>query len=437
MRRRQGSAGGRGLQPLGVVWCGIAAATVCLGLGMRTPAPRWDVLGCVAVVCVGLLLRILRVRRGQEEARRVPRGSGAPPPPGPIRLLAPWPLFKDRFRTVATVAASLVPLFLGVEWALAAAVGDGPPQIGAALFRAGFFGGAILLWGGFFVHAQEREAGRAAQRVVEACQDGTAKTVRVSVRGCAAGTHLPHPPRAHVDFDPAAPYGPGPRSRIANRRVPRRSGALRLTAGTAERTLFLDPSTDAEALASALDSRPGRLYWTPATAVTQPGWTAPAILALDDGRYVRGWTQDTPDPLVVDGEVMKGGQVRGYVQQLRPAELAALRSRSVLRPGPLFHGVALVAVGAAFSGAWNTAKEGAAEPLAGALALLAVGFLGEAVARAVRLRKQAGRLAAGGGVPSTLAPHVQPPAPPPLPTPPPLPAPPPRMQNPHDSDSGR
>ncbi|MEU8785386.1 hypothetical protein [Streptomyces sp. NPDC048637] len=104
------------------------------------------------------------------------------------------------------------------------------------------------------------------------------RMLRVRITGAGAGLHFPRPARTD-----------------GAKRHCRLHPALRLTASSGDRALYLDRCLDPVPLAKVLASRSGWLYWRPGPD-GQPGWSEPALLVLDDGRFVMGATPDGPIP---------------------------------------------------------------------------------------------------------------------------------------------
>ncbi|MGY5136600.1 hypothetical protein ACWGJW_30145 [Streptomyces nigrescens] len=102
--------------------------------------------------------------------------------------------------------------------------------------------------------------------------------LRVRITGAGAGLHFPRPGRTD-----------GPK------RHRRLHPALRLTAPSGGRDLYIDRCLDPVPLAEVLENRSGWLYWRPRPD-GQPGWSELALLVLDDGRFVVGATPGGPVP---------------------------------------------------------------------------------------------------------------------------------------------
>ncbi|MGW8555369.1 hypothetical protein [Streptomyces tubercidicus] len=107
---------------------------------------------------------------------------------------------------------------------------------------------------------------------------GRSHMLRVRITGPGAGLHFPRPGR-----------GDGPK------RHRRLHPALRMTAANGDRELYLDRCLDPVPLAKVLEGQSGWLYWTPRPD-GRPGWSEPALLVLDDGRFLMGATPDGPIP---------------------------------------------------------------------------------------------------------------------------------------------
>ena len=129
--------------------------------------------------------------------------------------------------------------------------------------------------------------------------------------------------------------------------VPAASGALCLVAAEGRRTLFLEKPSDAVVVSDVLEGREGWLYWVPAHE-PMAAVTAPAVLALGDGRYVRGWTPDGGEKELARGVAVRAAT--GGRQTVWPVELPVLRAQSTARPAKYFFAAAFVAAVLTLSG---------------------------------------------------------------------------------------
>lgn len=402
---------------LALLWAGVAGASV-LPIVTSAPAPRWDVVGCLGLSVAGVALFFTAERRCAEASARLPV-SALPARPPVIRLVRPWPMANSGLRRAMTVAAVLVPFIVIVEWTLATAEGRQGPDLSTVLGGAGTVLAFFATWSVRYRGVRARESSHFGSLVCEAAQRGAAQTSSVTVRGWAAGVHRPHPEGASPAREVAARKGHAYSERTARLRLPRRAGALRLSvAGGGERTLFLERPAHPEALADVLNGRQGWLYWASSGTVGELSWTAPAILALGDGRYVQGWTQEGHDPLVPPGTPFASAPGAGDVWQLRPVETAVLRRRRPCHPALVLRALAVLSLVSGLLGVWGAGDD---RPLTAAVLMAAVSLPVSGAWGAYELHRAATEVAATGTAPSILAPRpVRHPVPaPPRPSAPP------------------
>lgn len=377
-----------------MVWTGTVGAILCLLLQESASPPRWDLLACVMVSAVGISWRLRSQQLQRKRAPLEPSGpiSGQAPP---IRLMGRWTAVNQGFRTSLLVAACTVLLLIaGFQDSDVAAGEDTPGWV--TLAGSSYVGLIILVWSVGSRAAKAAEGSKTASRVEQAAQEGLARVLPVSVVGPGVGTHAPPPPSSFLNFDPAQP-GPYPSKRFREGRTKRRAAALQLVTGQGgTRALFLERPLGAETLAAVLHGRRGWLYWVPTGAVTRPGWSAPAVLALDNGRYVRGWTQDAPQLALPQGEEMGAHRVRGYVQGLQPVQASVLCDQQPRWLGFLFLGViGLMGVLTLFLGTPGSGFISDAVPVI--LIALATYFIGVRVARYRSLKESPATTLAGAG----------------------------------------
>ncbi|MEU8783892.1 hypothetical protein [Streptomyces sp. NPDC048637] len=153
--------------------------------------------------------------------------------------------------------------------------------------------------------------------------DGGTRMLRVRLAGVGAGDRLRRPVGTSKQAGPVL------------------SPALRLASSSGTRDLLLERCLDPVPLADALKDSQGRLYWTP-RANDRPEWSTPALLVLDDGRYLRGATAiGTPT------QAPTGEPVTGFLPGLepgRPMGPYALWQPHVHTPGVLCFAAAFIAV---------------------------------------------------------------------------------------------
>lgn len=190
--------------------------------------------------------------------------------------------------------------------------------------------------------------GGAADVLESAMYEGYARVLPVVVGGATSGRHRPPTPPSH---DPTRI-----RHRVAGRIAYVNCG-LRLLAPYGERVLFVDRPVDAETLATCLAERPGQLYWAHSDGMPHD-FSAPAVLVLDSGEYLRGWTVPASDPAYVQGETF---QAVDFARQpaVRPLRERILRRQSIWLPGLWCYGAAALPVVAAALSPFVAVREGA------------------------------------------------------------------------------
>ncbi|KIZ16596.1 hypothetical protein SNA_20105 [Streptomyces natalensis ATCC 27448] len=200
-----------------------------------------------------------------------------------------------------------------------------------------------------------RAAARATAGVFGA---GETRMLRVRIAGVGAGERLWRP----IALD------------AARRPTPLLTPSLRLASPSGGRDLLLERCLDPVPLAAALKDSQGRLYWMPRVG-DRPEWSAPALLVLDDGRYIRGATPLGTPLGAAPGEPVTGP--RAAPEPSRPALPYAVWQPQVHTPGVICFGAAFLAVvllvsGIGYgSGGLRTAclLVAAAGPLVGVLAI--------------------------------------------------------------------
>ncbi|MCK1794526.1 hypothetical protein MTQ01_00470 [Streptomyces sp. XM4193] len=381
MTSATGPAGRAGTSPVSLVWgvavwSAIVGAAVLLALRPEAPAPRADVLACLAVAVLGVLAHHRQTASEHRAALRLPPAPITARPPRAVRLLDRRALADSRFATAAVVASAAVPLLAVGEWALSRADASHTADPVSALTRGAGLAALILLWSWGVRRVTAAESEYVADAVEDAVASGTARFVPVQVTGWSAGVHRPHPegalPVAGTAARKGRPYG----ERAARARTARRQFALRLSVpGAGERLLHLDHRVHAEALASAFHGRPGRLHWVPSGRPGDASASVPAVLALGDGRCALGWTPDAPGPGAPDGPEIGTVHRSEEVQELRPAGTATLRRRPAFLAGTVLHTAALLLCGSVLLGFWEGTAEGALAALLIAPALSASALL--------------------------------------------------------------
>ncbi|MFJ9619199.1 hypothetical protein [Streptomyces noursei] len=152
--------------------------------------------------------------------------------------------------------------------------------------------------------------------------DRPARRLRVRIAGGTAGERLSAPDPKKSSRDPQRTLSP----------------ALRLASPSGTRDLFIDRCLAPQALASALEDQAGWLYWAP-VAEDPPDWSVPALLILDDDRYVYGLT---PPGSVAD--LPQGEPVNLPLPDARP--LRAVGPYALWQPA--IHGPGLYGFGLGF-----------------------------------------------------------------------------------------
>ncbi|GGX45606.1 hypothetical protein [Streptomyces noursei] len=123
-------------------------------------------------------------------------------------------------------------------------------------------------------------------------------------------------PRRHLASLLGGPASPGEMVMLATfSALPTALFLMRVRSGAKNGA---EPATPQQALASALEDQAGWLYWAP-VAEDPPDWSVPALLILDDDRYVFGLT---PPGSVVD------------LPQGEPVNLPVLDARPMRAVGP-------------------------------------------------------------------------------------------------------
>ncbi|MGW9431879.1 hypothetical protein ACWHA1_28560 [Streptomyces decoyicus] len=154
---------------------------------------------------------------------------------------------------------------------------------------------------------------------------GETRMLRVRVAGVGAGYRL---------WRPTTLDG-------TKRPTPLLTPSLRLASSSGGRDLLLERCLDPVPLAAALKDRQGQLYWMPRVG-DRPEWSVPALLVLDDGRYVRGATPLGTSVDTAPGEPVAGP--RPAPEPIRPALPYAVWQPQVHTPGAICFGAAFFAV---------------------------------------------------------------------------------------------
>ncbi|QHC24872.1 hypothetical protein [Streptomyces sp. GS7] len=387
-----------------VSWAGVAAFVVCLLVRKVAPYPRWDLLACLAV-SGGATVAWWRVARRPTGARPEKRAGHARWWPGrrgglvalaltilamPLLLLmtsaaATTPELaaivhggpvlscvtvqeihstshnqsRNFTEYTSTVSVALPdgrrgthlttesvttshPLKKGDRvWALHSSTGATPGAILSPSHdelhsllngRVSAYEAVLLaLWGCFTaaLAALDLREGTSLRHLNADLAAGRSHMLRVRIAGPAAGFHFPYPGRT----------GKPTRRRQL-------SPSLRLTSPDGgSRDLFLDRCLDPVPLAEALDGLQGWLYWTPRPN-GQLGWTEPAVLVLDDGRYALGATPDGPPPDANAGAPL-GEPVTHPLPSPKPARAVGpyiLWQPHIHKPGVIAFGFAFLSV---------------------------------------------------------------------------------------------
>ncbi|MBU7598381.1 hypothetical protein JGS22_012325, partial [Streptomyces sp. P38-E01] len=362
-----------------LVWTGLLGAIAILLLRMSAPAPRWDLLACVAVTLAGFAWRA----HGDRASLAATLAGPYVPAPHPVRhlhLSGRWPiLWRSLFATLA-FSAACIAVSLAVESAFASVDGAPAPEPEAGLLTGAYLVGTFALWP--FVHrAVIEDTGVATtRRALSAVREGAARQLPVQITGWSAAVHRPHYIDVHESYD-FQKSGKRPSKRLVGARIPQLVPSLRLSAADGERSLFLDGPVDGELLGTALRGQQGLLHWAPSgrlEAAVQ-GNSAPALLELGDGRYLRGWTEESKSPQFPQGwESATVAAHPGSYRLLRPVEASVLLQRRGRRPLHFLGGAALLCLCASLLGV-ASAWEGGAPPLILALALLTAGFIGDSL----------------------------------------------------------
>ncbi|MGG2459753.1 hypothetical protein ACO0M4_08000 [Streptomyces sp. RGM 3693] len=188
--------------------------------------------------------------------------------------------------------------------------------------------------------------------------NGETRMLRVRIAGAGAGNHLRRPTTRGASKQPGAVLTP----------------SLCLASPSGNRDLLLERCLDPVSLADTLKGAQGHVYWTP-RAEDRPEWSTPALLVLDNGRYVRGAM-----PIGTPGEAPPGVPVTGPLPDLetnRPIGPYVLWQPHIHKPGVICFGatflaVVLLASGVGYGdGVLRTAGllVAAAGPLVGVLAI--------------------------------------------------------------------
>ncbi|UNO41118.1 hypothetical protein [Streptomyces sp. MST-110588] len=164
--------------------------------------------------------------------------------------------------------------------------------------------------------------------------DGEARMLRVRVVGAGAG---------------AGDYLNRRMERASKPGKPELRPTLRLNSPSGSRDLLLERCLDPVQLAEALHGVQGRLYWAPKPE-DRPEYSVPALLVLDDGRYVRGDTINGTPPGTPAGEPV-AEPLPNDQQAIRPVGPYVLWQPQVHRPGLVGCAVAFLAVVLLVSGA--------------------------------------------------------------------------------------
>lgn len=370
-----------------LIWTGILGATAMLALRLSAPAPRWDVLACVAVTLVGFAWRARGDRASLAVATAVPYA----PAPYPVRyvgLTGRWPIIWRSLLATLTFAATCITVALAVEWAFASADDSRPPDLAKGLLSGVYVVTTFAFWPLVHRGVSEEAGATTATRVLTAVREGAGRQLAVQIVGWGATVHRPHLIDVHDSYA-AARSGKRPSKRLVGARIPQLVSSLRLAAAGGERSLFLDGPVDSELLGIALQGRLGLLHWAPSGRfeAAMQGNSAPAILELGDGRYLRGWTEDSSSPRFPQGTssgVAPASPASARV--LRPIEPSILLQRRTYRPLTVLGAVALLCVSVSLLG-FADAWEGGAGPLILALLLVTAGLVGDAVSGRVRRKR--------------------------------------------------
>ncbi|GGX24651.1 hypothetical protein [Streptomyces noursei] len=421
-----------------VAWAGVAAFLVCLLVRKVAPFPRWDLLVCLAVsggaamawwrvaqrpagasperrgelarwwpgrrdgmvslalmiLATPLLLLMISVAATTPELAAIVRGG---PVLSRVTVQEIHSTSRNQSRNFTEYTSSVSvalpdgrrgthlttesvttshPLKKGDRvWALHSSSGAVPGAVldpswdelhsllGGHVSR--YEAALLTLWGCFtagFAALVLRE-GTTLRHLNAELAAGRSHMLRVHIADHGAGFHFPYPGRTGK---------PTRRRQLAP--------ALRLISPDGGgRVLFLDRCLDPVPLAKALHGLQGWLYWTPRPDA-QLGWTEPALLVLDDGRYLLGATPDGPPPDVNAG-APPGEPVTQPLPSPKPARAVGpyvLWQPHIHKPGVIAFGIAFLSVCliAAGIGYGNTAALGiclAAAALGPVVGLLLIG----------------------------------------------------------------
>ncbi|WP_158813368.1 hypothetical protein [Streptomyces rimosus] len=161
--------------------------------------------------------------------------------------------------------------------------------------------------------------------------DGEPRMLRVRVVAAGAGDRFGRPISGSKSYGPLL------------------SPALRLISSSESRDLLLERCLDPIPLAEALMGAEGRLYWAPKPE-DRPEYSVPALLVLDDGRYIRGTTTIGTPPHAPAGEPVTE-PLPENLQAIRPVGPYLLWQPQVHRPGLVCFTAAFLAVTLLVSGA--------------------------------------------------------------------------------------
>ncbi|WP_159030704.1 hypothetical protein [Streptomyces sp. 769] len=397
MRERDRAAASAGA----VAWAGVAAFVVCLLVRKVAPYPRWDLLACLAVSGAATVAwwRMAQRPAGASPKRRAEHTRWWPGRRGGMVALALTILAMPLLLLMTSAAATTPELaaivrggpvlsrvtvqeihstrrnqsrnFIEYTSTVSVALPDGPrcthlttesittshplnkgERVWALHPSTGVAPGAILspsrdelrsllsgrvsgyeavllaMWGCFtaVLAVLDLREGTSLRHLNADLVAGRSHMLRVHIAGPGADFHLPYPGRT----------GNFPRRRQL-------SPALRLTSSDGgSRDLFLDRCLDPVPLAKALDGLHGWLYWTPRPN-GQSGWTEPALLVLDDSRYLLGATPDGPPPEA------HAGAPHGYpVTQRLPSPKPARAVGPYILWQPRIHKPGIISFGIAF-----------------------------------------------------------------------------------------
>ncbi|KOT95691.1 hypothetical protein ADK70_10465 [Streptomyces rimosus subsp. pseudoverticillatus] len=161
--------------------------------------------------------------------------------------------------------------------------------------------------------------------------EGEPRMLRVRIAGAGAGDRLGRPVRSSKSYGPLL------------------SPALHLISPSGSRDLLLERCLDPIPLAEALLGAEGRLYWAPKPE-DRPDYSVPALLVLNDGRYVRGATTIGTPPHAPAGAPVTE-PLPDELRAIRPVGPYALWQPQVHGPGLVCFAAAFLAVVLLVSGA--------------------------------------------------------------------------------------